>query len=95
MREKRPGDPVTVADTASERFLTERLSRLMPEAAVVGEEAVAEDQTVLTHLGAAGSVPRGRCRGVGAAGPVWIIDPIDGTVNFAQGRPGFTILTRN
>jgi fructose-1,6-bisphosphatase/inositol monophosphatase family enzyme len=70
-------DMVTVADTDAEKLLSEALARLLPEAAIVGEEAAHADPAVLDRLG------DGLC---------WIIDPIDGTNNFAAGHPPFGIL---
>ncbi|MBB6250373.1 inositol monophosphatase family protein [Nitrospirillum iridis] len=78
IREKGPGDLVTVADEASERALTARLTALLPGSTVVGEEAVAADDAVLDRL-------------LGAA-PVWIVDPIDGTANFVAGKPRFGVI---
>ena len=68
-------DLVTAADRAAEIALTERLPELVPGSIVVGEEAVATDPSVLQRL-----------RG---AAPVWIVDPLDGTKNFAAGRGPF------
>ena len=70
-------DMVTVADTHAEDLLTEALARILPEAAIVGEEAAHADPAVLDRLGDS------LC---------WIIDPLDGTNNFAAGRPPFGIL---
>ena len=70
-----PGDLVTAADRAAEAELTLRLPELVPGSSVVGEEAVAADSSVLTRL-----------RG---ASPVWIVDPLDGTRNFAAGHGPF------
>lgn len=70
-------DLVTVADREAEVLLAEGLSRLLPGAAIVGEEAAHADPAVLDHLG------DGLC---------WIIDPIDGTNNFAKGKPPFGVL---
>lgn len=70
-------DMVTVADTHAEDLLSEALARILPEAAIVGEEAAHADPTVLDRLGDS------LC---------WIIDPLDGTNNFAAGRPPFGIL---
>lgn len=70
-------DLVTIADKESELILAEGLARLMPEAAIVGEEAADADPTVLERLGDA------LC---------WIIDPIDGTNNYAAGKPPFGLL---
>jgi fructose-1,6-bisphosphatase/inositol monophosphatase family enzyme len=78
IREKKPGDFVTVADIEAERMLETRLQALAPGSAVLGEEAVAQDPGRLALL--AGDVP------------VWVIDPIDGTGNFARGSPGFAVI---
>ena len=74
---KAADDAVTVADHESEEILAELLARLMPEAAIVGEEAAHADPALLDRLGDA------LC---------WIIDPIDGTNNFAAGKPPFGII---
>jgi fructose-1,6-bisphosphatase/inositol monophosphatase family enzyme len=76
--EKKPGDLVTVADLAAERALTAALTGLAPGSIAVGEEAVAADP------GAVGALK--------GDAPVWIIDPIDGTVNFASGNPVFAVM---
>lgn len=78
VREKGPGDLVTVADLAAEQRLSEALVRLAPGSVVLGEEAVAADRSRLDLL-------------AGAA-PVWIIDPIDGTNNFVRGSPRFAVI---
>jgi fructose-1,6-bisphosphatase/inositol monophosphatase family enzyme len=74
---KAADDLVTIADRESEAILAEGLSRLVPEASVVGEEAVHRDPRLTDRLG------DGLC---------WIIDPLDGTNNFVAGRPPFGIL---
>lgn len=78
IKEKAPGDLVTVADTEAERWLTPRLRALLPGSSVVGEEAVAADRGVLDQL-------------LGED-PVWIIDPVDGTANFAKGDARFVVM---
>lgn len=78
IREKKPGDLVTVADLEAEALLTQRLTDLLPGSLVVGEEAVAADASVLDRL-------------LGDD-PVWIIDPVDGTSNFAHGRVKFGVI---
>ena len=75
--EKAADDLVTIADRESEAILAEGLARLIPGAAIVGEEAVAGDPTLMRHLG-------GKL--------CWIIDPLDGTNNFAAGRRPFGML---
>ena len=76
--EKEPGDVVTVADLEAERALTPRLAELVSGSAVVGEEAVAADPSVVAAIG--------------EADDVWIVDPIDGTGNFAAGSPDFGVM---
>jgi fructose-1,6-bisphosphatase/inositol monophosphatase family enzyme len=70
-------DVVTVADREAEAILGEGLARLLPEAAIVGEEAVHADAAVLDRL---------------AQGLCWVIDPLDGTNNFAAGEAPFGVL---
>lgn len=78
IREKGPGDLVTIADTEAEHMLTPLLRKLVPGSVVVGEEAVAGDSTVLERLSGTDSV--------------WLIDPVDGTYNFAHGNPNFAVI---
>ena len=75
---------VTVADRATEAALTEKLQAYLPGSVTVGEEECENHPEVLQRLA--------------GAGDVWIIDPIDGTRHFVEGRPGFGVmvaLTRN
>lgn len=74
---KAADDVVTIADHESEAILTEKLAALLPEAAVVGEEAVHADLTVMERL------KEKLC---------WIVDPLDGTMNFSEGKPPFGVL---
>lgn len=74
--EKTPGELVTVADREAEILLTAGLAEI-EDVRVVGEEAVAADASLLDGIG---------------AGRVWIVDPIDGTANFAAGRPPFGLM---
>lgn len=78
IREKGPGDLVTVADVASERRLAAALTALVPESVVVGEEGADADPTILDQLA--------------GPGPVWIVDPVDGTNNFASGKECFAMI---
>ena len=76
VEDKGGNDPVTVADRDSEALLSEGLAALDPDMAIVGEEAAHADPGALDAL-------QGDC---------WIIDPIDGTRNFARGEPPFGII---
>ncbi len=75
---KSSGEPVTVADEESERCLTERLGELLPGACFIGEEAAERNPQLLNTIN--------------GDDPVWIIDPIDGTKNFAVARPPFVVI---
>lgn len=77
IEEKSPGDLVTIADKRSEEMLSEELALLLPDAAIVGEESAATDQSLLSGL---------------SDQQAWIIDPIDGTGNFASGKPPFGVI---
>ena len=77
-KEKSSGEWVTDADRASEEFLEPALRSLIPGSLIVGEEAVSADPSVLDRLSSDGNV--------------WLIDPLDGTSNFAQGRPPFALM---
>lgn len=78
IREKAPGDLVTIADLEAERGLTAGLCEIVPGSAVLGEESVAVDP--------------GRLSLTGTCDSLWIVDPVDGTANFARGNPGFAII---
>lgn len=68
-------DVSTAADRGAEELIERRLRRLFPDHRVLGEEAVKEGRAVLAP----------------APGPTWIVDPLDGTVNFVQGIPFFCV----
>lgn len=76
--EKRSGSVVTVADQAAEKRLAAGLRGIVPGAHVVGEEAVEDDPSILELLL--------------DDDPVWIVDPVDGTRNFAAGEIGFAVI---
>lgn len=74
---KAEDDAVTIADHESEAILFEGLARLIPEATLVGEEAAHADPSLMQRLGDA------LC---------WIVDPLDGTNNYAKAKPPFGVL---
>lgn len=79
IREKTgPRDLVTAADLAAEALLSRRLTELLPGSCVVGEEGAAADPAVMDRLT--------------GPDPVWVIDPVDGTLNFAEGREAFAVI---
>ncbi|MBM3573671.1 MAG: inositol monophosphatase, partial [Alphaproteobacteria bacterium] len=73
-----PKDLVTIADVEAERRLGPVLTDLLPGSVVIGEEAASADPTVLNRL--AGEAP------------VWLIDSVDGTLNFSEGDPRFCVM---
>jgi fructose-1,6-bisphosphatase/inositol monophosphatase family enzyme len=73
-----PLDLVTDADEAAERWLTDALGRWFPSAVVIGEEATSADPA--------------RLRLLGDADLAIVVDPIDGTSNYAAGLPLFGVM---
>jgi fructose-1,6-bisphosphatase/inositol monophosphatase family enzyme len=79
IREKTgPNDLVTVADEAAERRLIALLPDLLPGSIVIGEESVEKDRSLL--------------QAIDGEAPVWIVDPVDGTKNFAKGSERFCVM---
>lgn len=76
--EKGPGDLVTVADREAEAAITRVLRAAFPGSLVVGEESAYADRRALDALP--------------SAEHAWVIDPVDGTRNFAHGRPDFAVM---
>jgi fructose-1,6-bisphosphatase/inositol monophosphatase family enzyme len=79
IREKKPGDLVTVADVASEQRLAVGLAKILPGVPVVGEEAVEADPSLVDLIARPGET-------------CWVVDPLDGTANFAAGRDRFAMI---
>lgn len=76
VREKsRAYDLVTDADLAAEKLITATIMKMLPQATIIGEEAVAENPSLLA--------------GLETDGLVITVDPVDGTYNFASGVPLF------
>lgn len=76
--DKGKGELVTAADHACEAFLATRLPKLLPGSLLIGEESVANDPTLLEALQ--------------GDNPVWVVDPLDGTKNFASGEGPFAVM---
>ncbi len=68
-------DLVTIADVSAEREITSALKAKFPHALVVGEESFAADPSIL--------------QGLAEAPLAFVVDPVDGTFNFARGVPLF------
>ncbi len=76
IEQKATDDVVTIADKQAEEMLSEGLARLVPGLPIVGEEAAHADPSVLDRLSSS----------------CWIVDPIDGTNNYASGKAPFGII---
>ena len=76
--EKERGGTVTVADLESERRLKQALTDLAPGSVVLAEEEAENNPHIHDYLN--------------EAAPVWIIDPLDGTKNFAAGKDQYTMI---
>jgi myo-inositol-1(or 4)-monophosphatase len=70
-----PTDPVTVVDTETERLLRDRLAQLRPGDPILGEEGGGPADPAATPANAV----------------TWVLDPIDGTVNFVYGIPAYAV----
>ncbi|QMU58013.1 MAG: inositol monophosphatase [Boseongicola sp.] len=71
-------DLVTVADREAERCLTQGIQDIIPHAVVIGEEAVSAGAALLSD--------------VADAEVCVLVDPVDGTWNFANGLPLFGVM---
>ncbi len=73
-----PQDLVTIADQAAEKALSAKLIARYPGTVVVGEEGVEADPKKMDLFK--------------QNQPIWVIDPIDGTMGFASGEPQFDVM---
>jgi len=72
-----PTDPVSAADLAAEAAIREVLARERPHDAILGEEG--------------GATPGDGAGGLAAGGLRWVVDPLDGTVNYLYRLPTFAV----
>ena len=73
-----PLDLVTEADEAAERQITAALYARFPGCVVIGEEAASADPGIL--------------QGLAGADLAFVVDPVDGTANFASGLALFGVM---
>jgi fructose-1,6-bisphosphatase/inositol monophosphatase family enzyme len=76
--QKPRGGTVTAVDMESERRLKQILSDLVPGSVVLAEEDAEENPEVIGCLT--------------EDAPVWIVDPLDGTNNYAAGKEAFAVI---
>ena len=70
-------DPVSAADIAAEAAIRQVLARERPHDAILGEEG--------------GATPGDGARELGSGGLRWVVDPLDGTVNYLYRLPTFAV----
>lgn len=75
---KRDKSSVTVADKAAEKALIALLQDYHPGSVIVGEESFEKSPEILSRFS--------------GDQDVWVIDPIDGTINFINGKPEFGVI---
>ena len=78
IQEKSPGELVTTADREAEALLTRGLLELLPASAVLGEEAASVQPELYQRLT--------------EETDLWLVDPLDGTSNFVEGKPCFSVM---
>ena len=71
-------DFVTTADTGSQQLIAEYVSSRFPGDRVIGEEDNLSDRMVLEQC-------------LRRDGRTWLVDPLDGTVNFIRGLGGYAV----
>jgi len=74
-KEKSDGSIITEADIACQQRIAEQLLQHWPETVFLGEEMSVEQQTQLLQ----------------SERLIWCLDPLDGTSNFANGIPYFSV----
>lgn len=78
--QERAYDVVTEVDFACEKLILERIREHSPDAVVLAEEG-----------GICLRDPSAQPPALPEASDLWIVDPLDGTINFANGLPGFGV----
>lgn len=73
---KQDGSLVTEADLLMQEELTTQLQARWPETRLLGEEMPPQQQAALLQE---------------STDALWILDPLDGTINFASGVPNFAV----
>lgn len=73
---KQDGSLVTEADSAMQQVMIDSLKQYWPDTIVLGEEMTDEEQQQQLDTETRG---------------LWILDPLDGTTNFASGVPVFSV----
>lgn len=78
IRQKGRADLVTEADESSQRLIKDVLLKRFPDHVFIGEEE------------SVGKSPE-ECRPPADAPPAWVVDPLDGTANYAHDIPAYCV----
>ena len=87
VHEKGPADLVTEADIASQELVREMLAGMHPDHRLIGEEDAATPGTPAAWITSGNTAEAAAAK----SGFVWIVDPIDGTTNYAHGVPLYCV----
>ena len=71
-------DFVTEADTGSQKLIARRVGEMFPGDIVIGEEDNLPDAQIMARIAR-------------TPGRVWLVDPLDGTVNFIRHLSGYAV----
>ena len=82
-----PTDLVSAADLAAEAAIREVLTARRPDDAVLGEEGATSSPSV----DVAPSATSTALASIGGGGYLWVVDPLDGTLNFLHGLPAWCV----
>src|SRR4051812_801433 len=74
-----PNDLVTIADRETEAALDVALTKMFPDALVIGEESISAGQKKVDVLHDREKT-------------IFVTDPVDGTWNFVHGSPDFAVM---
>jgi len=81
-------DLVTPTDREAEKVILEIIQKAFPEHAILAEESGIRGQVSTPHhVGCGASIPQHMKQRPDPSVYRWIIDPLDGTTNFAHGLP--------
>lgn len=71
-------DFVSEADFAAQKLIKDRVAECYPRDRVIGEEDGLKDRQIMALVGS-------------AQGRLWLVDPLDGTVNYIRGLGGYAV----
>ena len=81
-----PTDLVSEADLAAEAAIRDVLAARRPDDAVLGEEGATSSPPVVAQ-----SATSTALASIGDGGYLWVVDPLDGTLNFLHGLPAWCV----